>query len=38
VRQRGRFQLVEVMLPRGAQSDTLARFVNGVRRLQGAQA
>ena len=38
-RRRGRFQLIEVMLPRGVQSDTLARFVNGVRRLQqGAQA
>jgi indolepyruvate decarboxylase len=31
---RGRFQLIEVMLPRGAQSATLARFVAGVRRLQ----
>ncbi len=38
IRQRGRFQLVEAMLPRGGQSDTLARFVNGVRRLQGAKA
>jgi len=38
VQQRGRFQLVEVMLPRGGQSDTLARFVNGVRRLQGTKA
>jgi indolepyruvate decarboxylase len=38
VQQRGRFQLVEVMLPRGGQSDTLARFVNGVRRLQGSKA
>jgi indolepyruvate decarboxylase len=34
---RGRFQLIEAMLPRGAQSDTLARFVQGVKRLQ-AQA
>jgi len=38
LRRRGRFQLIEVMLPRGVQSDTLSRFVNGVRRLQGAQA
>ncbi|MFO1414093.1 MAG: indolepyruvate/phenylpyruvate decarboxylase [Burkholderiales bacterium] len=30
---RGRFQLIEAMLPRGAQSATLARFVSGVRRL-----
>lgn len=30
---RGRFQLIEAMLPRGALSDTLARFVDGVRRL-----
>ncbi|WP_228892434.1 indolepyruvate/phenylpyruvate decarboxylase [Pseudoduganella aquatica] len=33
---RGRFQLIEAMLPRGAQSDTLARFVAGVKRLQAA--
>ncbi len=26
---RGRFRLIEVMLPRGATSDTLARFVAG---------
>jgi indolepyruvate decarboxylase len=32
--KRGRFQLVEVMLQRGAQSATLERFVAGVRRLQ----
>jgi indolepyruvate decarboxylase len=31
--QRGRFQLIEVMLARGAISPTLARFVAGVRRL-----
>ncbi|MFO1398563.1 MAG: indolepyruvate/phenylpyruvate decarboxylase [Burkholderiales bacterium] len=30
---RGRFQLIEAMLPRGALSATLARFVAGVRRL-----
>ncbi|MRV71814.1 indolepyruvate/phenylpyruvate decarboxylase [Duganella sp. FT92W] len=32
--KRGRFQLIEVMLPRGAQSATLERFVAGVRRGQ----
>lgn len=32
--RRGRFELIEVMIPRGTRSDTLARFVNGVRRLQ----
>ena len=31
---RGKFQLVEAMIPRGVQSDTLARFAQGVRRLQ----
>ena len=31
--ERGRFQLVEVMLARGAISDTLARFVAGMTRL-----
>jgi indolepyruvate decarboxylase len=31
---RGKFQLIEAMIPRGVQSTTLARFVNGVRRLQ----
>lgn len=34
--KRGRFQLIEVMLPPGAQSATLERFVAGVRRLQAA--
>jgi indolepyruvate decarboxylase len=29
VANRGRFSLVEVMLPRGTTSDTLARFVAG---------
>ncbi|MBA5687458.1 indolepyruvate/phenylpyruvate decarboxylase [Rugamonas apoptosis] len=33
---RGKFQLIEAMLPRGALSATLARFVDGVRRLQSA--
>ena len=32
--RRGRFELIEVMIPRGVVSDTLARFVQGVRRLQ----
>ncbi|QGZ38003.1 phenylpyruvate decarboxylase [Pseudoduganella flava] len=32
VATRGRFQMIEVMLPMGAQSDTLARFVMGARR------
>jgi indolepyruvate decarboxylase len=27
--RRGRFSLIEVMLPRGQTSDTLARFVRG---------
>jgi indolepyruvate decarboxylase len=29
VGQRGQFSLIEVMLPRGVTSDTLARFVTG---------
>jgi len=29
VTRRGQFSLIEVMLPRGATSDTLARFVSG---------
>ena len=32
--RRGRFELIEVMIPRGTVSDTLALFVEGVRRLQ----
>ncbi|RJG09373.1 indolepyruvate/phenylpyruvate decarboxylase [Massilia cavernae] len=32
--RRGRFELIEVMIPRGTVSDTLERFVQGVRRLQ----
>jgi len=31
---RGKFQLIEAMIPRGVQSATLSRFVQGVRRLQ----
>jgi indolepyruvate decarboxylase len=34
IRERGRFQLIEAMIPRGVLSGTLARFVAGVRRLQ----
>jgi len=34
---RGKFQLIEAMIPRGVLSDTLLRFVNGVRRLQQVQ-
>jgi indolepyruvate decarboxylase len=34
---RGRFQLVEVMIPPGTVSSTLARFASGVKRLQGPQ-
>lgn len=32
--ERGRFQLIEIMLPRGTMSTTLARFVQGVSREQ----
>lgn len=32
-RTRGRFQLIEAMIPRGVMSPTLARFVAGVKRL-----
>jgi len=34
IASRGKFQLIEAMIPRGIQSTTLARFVNRVRRLQ----
>ncbi len=33
VATRGRFQLIEAMIPRGVLSSTLARFVGGVKRL-----
>ena len=33
---RGRFQLIEAMLPRGATSDTLARFVAGFKKAREA--
>lgn len=35
-RTRGRFQLIEAMIPRGAMSPTLARFVAGVKRLSSS--
>lgn len=35
---RGHFRLIEIMLPRGVLSDTLQRFVAGVRRLNAARA
>jgi indolepyruvate decarboxylase len=38
VRTRGRFQLIEAMLPRGALSPTLARFVAGVKRMSTGTA
>ena len=34
---RGRFQLIEAMIPRGAMSATLSRFVAGVKRLHAAK-
>jgi indolepyruvate decarboxylase len=37
VATRGRFQLIEAMLPRGAMSATLSRFVVGLRRLHAAK-
>ena len=35
---RGRFQLIEVMIPRGVLSESLSRFVNAVKRLNAAKA
>jgi len=34
---RGKFQLIEVTIPRGVLSDTLARFVAGVKRLNAVK-
>lgn len=34
---RGRFQLIDITLPRGVLSDTLSRFVAGVKRLSAPQ-
>lgn len=36
VATRGRFQLIDIALPRGVLSDTLSRFVAGVKRLNAA--
>jgi indolepyruvate decarboxylase len=33
VATRGRFQLIDITIPRGVLSDTLTRFVAGVKRL-----
>jgi len=38
VARRGQFSLVEVMLPRGATSDTLARFVSGFKSVRERMA
>ena len=38
VKRRGQFSLVEVMLPRGATSDTLARFVSGFKSIRARMA
>jgi indolepyruvate decarboxylase len=38
VATRGRFQLVEAMIPRGAISPALSRFIGGVKRLSAAAA
>jgi indolepyruvate decarboxylase len=35
---RGRFQLIEAMIPRGVLSSTLQRFVAGVKRLSARKA
>jgi indolepyruvate decarboxylase len=35
VATRGRFQLIEIMIPRGVLSSTLARYVEGVKRMSG---
>ncbi|HNN46539.1 MAG TPA: thiamine pyrophosphate-dependent enzyme, partial [Azospira sp.] len=34
---RGRFQLIEIMIPRGVLSQTLQRFVAGVKRLNAVK-
>jgi indolepyruvate decarboxylase len=35
--RRGRFQLIEIMIPRGVLSNTLQRFVEGVKRLNASK-
>lgn len=37
LRTRGRFQLIDITLPRGVLSDTLTRFVAGVKRLNAVK-
>lgn len=37
IASRGRFQLIEIMIPRGVLSQTLQRFVAGVKRLNAAK-
>jgi indolepyruvate decarboxylase len=37
VQQRGQFSIVEVMMERGAISDTLARFVSGFKAVRAKQ-
>ncbi len=37
VERHGRFQLIEAMIPRGVLSDTLARFVAGVKRISAGK-
>ncbi len=34
---RGRFQLIDITIPRGVLSETLSRFVDGVKRLSAPQ-
>lgn len=34
---RGRFQLIEIVIPRGVLSNTLQRFVAGVKRLNATR-
>ncbi len=38
VTTRGRFQLIEVMIPRGVLSESLSRFVNAVKRLNAGKS
>ncbi len=38
VAARGCFQLVEIMIPRGVLSNTLSRFVNGIKRLRKSES
>jgi indolepyruvate decarboxylase len=38
IKRRGQFSLIEVMLPRGVTSDTLARFVSGFKAVREKKA